>query len=193
MRSEFDDGMGYAAAASRWVLAYTLASCERRAERSLRLRGLTSYCPTYEVTQHLRRRVQGEDGRRTVRKVAITSTRNLFPRYLFVQVPEGRTYDDVRDAVGIESLVLQDGVPALISDDLIEGLRVGIDMGLFDDDGVRPPIFKPGDAVRIMLGPYADFPAKLEALIEGGAKVAVNLFGREFPVEMPLDRLKHCA
>ena len=194
MRSEFSDDMGYAAVPNRWVLAYTLALHDRRAQKSLALRGLESYCPTYQVTQHLRRRVQREDGTRTVDKIPVVTVRSLFPRYLFVQVPPGRTYDDVRSAIGIESLVLQDGTPAIVPDELIEDLKVGVDMGLFDDDGVRPPIFKPGDAEKIVLGPFADFPAKVSELLEGAeAKLTLPLFGREFTATIPLDRLKRCA
>jgi transcriptional antiterminator NusG len=52
--------------------------------------------------------------------------------------------------------------------------------------------FMPGDNVRVIAGAFADFNGKIESIDyeRHRAKVLINIFGRETPVELELDAIE---
>ena len=49
-----------------------------------------------------------------------------------------------------------------------------------------PQTFRPGDVVRVLSGPFASFPGKVEGINQARRllKVRVEIFGRETPLKL---------
>lgn len=107
----------------------------------------------------------------------------LFPGYVMVQMEmNDPTWHLVRSTTGVTGFVGVGGKPTPISDTEVESITKFSQM--------EAPKFEvkyhPGDGVRIIDGPFADFLGKVESLDEekGKVKVLVSIFGRETPVEL---------
>ena len=180
-----------------WHIVYTNPRSEERAVRGLTRRGIKSWQATFRAKVYLRRRVLGPKGR-IVQKVPVVLKRALFPRYLFIELTNRHSFEQVREVDGIADFIRlrSDGSPAIVSLKQIEDLQVSIDMGGFDVSDEEPALFKAGTDVMIATGSYAGFPAKVARTVplDGPAdrtvQILARLFGYDVPLTMPLDRIR---
>lgn len=169
-----------------WFVAYTDPKREDGVARELRRRQLATFYPAMTVS-----RVQGR------RRVTVSAP--LLPRYLFVGLGLGQSLYALRQTPGLDGMVRVGGVPATVSDALIQGLREAQAAGVYDfsdataaeRDAARraeaAKAFEPGRVVRIVAGPFASFSGVVEGpLPDGRVAVIVSLFGRSSPVPMML-------
>lgn len=79
-----------------------------------------------------------------------------------------------------------DRVPRPVSPAEIESMRRMVEKGVIE----RQPraVFRPGDRIRILEGPFADFTGTVEEVYEGKQRlrVKVMLFGRATPIELEM-------
>lgn len=114
----------------------------------------------------------------------------LFPRYLFLRAdPHAQSLAPIRSTTGVIGLVRFANQPARVPEDIIDRLRLDA-----DPDGVIQPVptrFHPGDAVRIVDGPFLGLPAVYaQASGEQRAIVLLQLLGSERRIMLPRDALQ---
>lgn len=165
-----------------WYIVRSASGREARAEVSLIEAGFDVYLP---------RLARWEWGARSVQKRRIE--RPLFPGYLFVLVPPPERFDLVRDADGVHAFLNRAGHPAPIPDGLIAAFRRAEAAGEFDKTrrAAETGAYRPGQAVAIIKGHFADWPAQVIAM-DGPTRVRVLLtaFGRQHEKSLDVGVLK---
>lgn len=168
--------------AKRWYVVHAYSGFEARVKSSLEDRiarfGLGDYfgeilVPTEEV-------VEMRSGQQ--RK----SERKFFPGYVLVQMEmNDETWHLVKDVPKVLGFIGGTGDrPAPISEKEAEEILRRVEDGA---DKPRPKVlFEPGEVVRVIEGPFADFTGVVEEVNydKNRLRVAVLIFGRSTPVEL---------
>jgi transcription antitermination factor NusG len=167
-------------AVARWYALYTRARHEKRVVQRLRQQGIQGFLPL------IPRERQWHD-----RKTVVDWP--LFPGYVFARLQKGGT-SQVLSSPGVVTVVSQNGGPAPIRDEVIEGVRrlaaVAAETGMVP----RPsPLVRRGRRVRITSGPLEG----LEGTVlqrRGGDRVLVQFgvqaIGQGLKVEVEANLLR---
>lgn len=132
-----------------WHLAQLKPNATAIAERNLTRQGIRSFLPRHAVTKRQR-------GRFTTVKAP------LFPGYLFVALntTQGK-WRAVNSTQGITQLVSFGGAPASVPQEIVSQLMQRCDRsGLLQ----ATDALSPGDPVKLVAGPFADFIATIEQI-----------------------------
>jgi transcriptional antiterminator RfaH len=145
------------------------------AQLHLLRQGFTCFCPTHLERRHL---AQQKKNNQVVRP--------LFPGYLFVQFSADQPgWQSINSTRGVSRLLLQgqNKLQALPSP-FIAGLLARCDeAGML----IETEDFKPGDRVRLLSGPFADFVTTVESFeSQERIRVLFDLMGRETRVSVPV-------
>lgn len=161
----------------RWYAAQLKPNGLAIAERNLARQGIESFCPwqieTARRSQHLH----------NIRQP-------LFPGYIFVRVdPRAGLWRKLRNTRGLTRLVQTDPrAPTPLPDALIEGLRQRCDA---DGQLAALPDLAPGDCVRVISGPFAEFVARIERITpDARIRVLFDLMQRKVAVELDPAQLR---
>jgi transcriptional antiterminator RfaH len=160
----------------RWYLIHTKPSRESLAETNLLRQG-------YKV--HLPRMLQSVRRQRQSRECIVP----LFPRYLFLQLSEGRQeLGPVRSSLGVSGVVRFGASYAIVPDRIIVELCLRADPETGLHRLVSRPALERGAAVHITTGPFEGLDGVFEREA-GSARVVVllNLLGQDVPVRTPAD------
>lgn len=119
--------------------------------------------------------------------------RPMLPGYLFVRCDYEAEWPKIRARVPKEKMSTvnnNNGAPYVIHNILMQALyekelkEIGEKQNRTDD-------FKPGDAVRLLTGPFADWIGKIERLDSGERiRILLDLFGRGTPVVMSVSEIE---
>src|SRR5262249_41344457 len=143
---------------------------ERQPHVPLQSQGFRSYLPRALKTARHARQL------RTVQAP-------LFPRYLFTILNLGRDrWLSIRSTVGVSSLFSCGDRPIPVPEGIVESLIERTDESNLTrlDDGLAP-----GQSVRILTGPFADFVGTLERRDEAGrVRVLLDMMGTAVPVAL---------
>lgn len=173
--------------ATEWVVAYTNPKREADVARTLSRRAFAAYVPSMTVTR---------------RRQAVLHP--LLPRYVFLGLRGKLTLYDLRETPGLEGLVRVGGQPAHVAPELVAGLRLQEQQGLFDftdereaeraaraqeaSRAGRMAALVLGSTVLLVAGPWRGFRGTVEAkLPPDRLRLGMKLFGREFQVPVRLD------
>lgn len=155
-----------------WFVVQTQSRAEAKAKRHLNNQGFSVYLPVY------RRRV------RHSRKNEIV-LRPLFPGYLFVQLDlDAQRWRSINGTVGVLRLLTDGDVPQQLSKRVIDEIRAR-------EDGagavkLLPPLLKPGQAVRLVEGPFTDVSGLFEEMRDANRVILLlSLLGRQVRVTVP--------
>ena len=153
--------------AARWYAVYTKPNGESIDEENLERQGYLVYLPRLKQAR-----------RRRGRWVGVVEP--LFPRYLFVRLEMERdNIAPIRSTKGVTGLVRFGREPAPVPDGFVESLQAAAD----EASGCQVidcTLFKKGDEVRILDGPFAGYNAVFEgANGEERVIILLNLMGRE--------------
>ncbi|AKE52359.1 transcription/translation regulatory transformer protein RfaH [Kangiella geojedonensis] len=126
---------------SAWYLVQCKPHQEKRAQENLENQSINSFFPIISLKKIVRgKRKQVEEA--------------MFPGYLFVELLEtGEYWSKIRSTRGVRDFVRFGGVPAKVSQQLLEQLKV-IDHDLVTIAVDSTP--KEGDRVRVTTGPFKD-------------------------------------
>lgn len=159
-----------------WFLAQIRPNALRLALDHLARQGFDLFAPKHTETR-----------RRAGRFVEVEAP--LFPGYLFVTFDPARApWRAINSTRGVSRLVSVGGLPTPVPDPLIRAL-----MARCDSAGLLMPerAFAPGEAVRIVGGPFADFAARVEAMApQQRVWVLLDIMGRDTRVAIEADKLK---
>lgn len=163
-----------------WHAVLTAPQCERRVTSELIELGFHSYCPLG------RKKVHWQGGK--LLKTAIVREFPVFPRYMFAG-SDGRPLNR-DDSDKIVSILGNSAGPIAIPSAAIAHLNALELAGQWDETGFKPT-FSPGQLVHIAVGPFAGFPATVDAQeSETAIRVMVSIFGRQSPATVDLNQVE---
>ncbi len=174
--------------AKRWYVVHVYSGFEKQVQRSLMERvrhaGMEDrfgevLVPTEEVIE-----IRSGQKRKSERK--------FFPGYVLVQMEmDDDTWHLVKDVPKVMGFVGgTSDRPAPISDKEAERILRRV------QEGVEKPkpkvLFEPGEVVRVIDGPFADFNGVVEEVNyeKSRLRVAVLIFGRSTPVELEFGQVE---
>jgi transcriptional antiterminator NusG len=114
-----------------------------------------------------------------------TTTRKFFPGYMFVQmILDDRTFHLVKNTPKITGF-LGGTKPTPVPEREIHGVQTNAAEGKAGKPKTRV-VFEPGDSVRVVDGPFANFSATVEEVKadKQKLKVSLSMFGRATSVEL---------
>jgi|SRR5579862_1247175 len=158
----------------RWYLIHTKPAGEGEAQLHLQRQGYPTYCP--RLLQTVRRRGHP--------RVQIAP---LFPRYLFLQLDEGRqSLTPARSTSGVAAVVRFGSRFATVPDEIVAELRAREDPTSGLHQLRAAPAFTPGTPVRIADGALAGLEGVFQRP-DGLARVVVllQLLGEQREVYFP--------
>jgi transcriptional antiterminator NusG len=174
--------------AKKWYVVHAYSGFEKQVKRSLeervKLEGLEEQfgsilVPTEEV-------VEMKAGQR--RK----SERKFFPGYVLVEMEmNDKSWHLVRDCPKVMGFIGgKADKPAPISDSEASAI-----LNRVEDSTEKPKpktLFEPGEVVRVVDGPFADFNGVVEEVNydKSRLQVAVLIFGRSTPVELEFSQVE---
>lgn len=159
-----------------WYFIQFKRNSHRIAERNLNQQGFKTFLPLQEVT-------------RKHRSEFLTSTRPLFPGYMFVSINlDGSPWHKINSTLGVSRLVCQDGMPKRVPSEVVTGL-----ISRCDSFGrlLSPLALKCGDSVEIQSGALATFIATVET-IDSNKRIWVlmDIMGQMTRVRVPSEQIK---
>ena len=174
--------------ALKWYVVHAYSGFENQVKRALEERvgraGLEDkfgdiLVPTEEV-------VEMRDGQRR------RSDRKFFPGYVLVQMEmDDETWHLVKDVPKVMGFIGgTSDRPAPITDKEADAILDRVQEGV---DKPRPKVlFEPGEVVRVIDGPFADFSGVVEEVNyeKSRLQVAVMIFGRSTPVELEFGQVE---
>jgi len=117
------------------------------------------------------------------------TTEKIFPGYILVKmILDDNSWFAVRTTQGVTGFVGVGDKPTPISETEVEAIQKFMSIGA---PKYRAK-FSPGEAVKIVDGPFAEFLGSIESIDEerGKIRVLVSIFGRETPVELDFLQVK---
>ncbi len=171
----------------KWYIVHTYSGHENKAKLTLlervRNANLDAYFGDVLVpTESVMEVVKGQ--RRTM-------TRKFFPGYMFVQmVLDDRTFHLVKNTPKITGF-LGGTKPTAVPEREITGVQQNVTEGGKAKPKARV-VFEPGDTVRVIDGPFANFTATVEEVKQDKQKVKVllSMFGRSTSTELDFDKVE---
>lgn len=179
--------------AKRWYVVHTYSGYENKVKTDLEHRietyGLENAVvdikiPTEEITE------VKEGGKRETKEAKV------FPGYVLVRMEmDDNSWSVVRNTPGVTGFVGVDGKPAPLSrDEFNKIMRRSTPHGTTGAPAPHRTMttdLEPGQAVRVVSGPLAEFDGQISEIMPEAGKVKVTLmiFGRETPVELSLDQV----
>ena len=132
-----------------WYLIQIKRNSHRIADRNLNQQGFKTFLPLQDLTSR-----RGSE--------FSTSTKPLFPGYMFVRIkPDGAPWQKINSTLGVSRLICQDGVPKRVPTEVVSGLISRCDsLGRL----LPPNTVQRGDTVEIHSGALANFIATVETI-----------------------------
>jgi len=174
--------------AMRWYVVHAYSGYEKRVQSTLKerieLHGMQEYfgdvlVPTEEV-------VEVRDGKK--RK----SERKFYPGYVLVQMDmNDESWHLVKQTPRVMGFIGGTAdKPAPITDREADAILQRVREGV--DRPTQKTIYEPGEVVRVIDGPFADFNGVVEGVDyeKSRLQVAVTIFGRATPVELEFTQVE---
>jgi len=163
-----------------WYIIHTYSGYENKVKKNLEHRILT-----LDMSEHIFRvEVPTVEENEIKGGQRHPVQRKIFPGYVLVEmVMDERSWHVVRNTPGVTGFVGIGNKPTPLPQDEADGI-------LKQMQTAAPTKFKvtlqPGQAVKIIDGPFADFEGIVETINQekGKVRVRVSFFGRETPVEL---------
>ena len=141
-----------------WYLVHTKPRQEACALQNLNQQGYDCYLPLLSSEKLLKGQVS-------------KTTEPLFPRYLFIRLDtshSAKSWSPIRSTRGVSKLVSFGNQPARVADELVELIRARESSG----DIEEKRLFKPGEPIRVVDGPFAGVEGIFQAL-DGTQRVMI--------------------
>ena len=164
-----------------WYVIHSYSGYENKVKRNLEthIESMEMQDKIFQVVVPTEDEVEIRDGARRTMK------RRVFPGYILVQMIMGDdSWAVVRNTPGVTGFVQSGEKPSSLSEDEVEEILERMEV---DTPRIKVS-FRPGQAVRIVEGPFAEFVGTVDELNmeKGKVRVLVSFFGREVPVEMDI-------
>jgi transcriptional antiterminator NusG len=165
--------------ARRWYVVHCYSGYENKVKRNLEQRissmGMEDFI--FEVIVPTEEEIEVRDGKRR------TYQRRVFPGYILVEmILNDDSWYVVRNTPGVTGFVGMGTNPTPLREEEVQRI-----MKRMEAEAPKVKVtFKPGQRVRIVQGPFADFIGNVDdiSMEKGKVRVMVSFFGRETPVEL---------
>ena len=169
----------------RWYVIHSYAGYENKVKSNIgsMIASLNLEEKVFEVVIPMEEVIEFKNGKKQVVQ------KKLFPGYLLLRADlDEDTWFHIRNTPGVTGFAGPGAKPLPLSRREVENiLRVEEEGPETAPKKTKPSIgFEVGETVRVKEGPFADFTGQIIELNEDQlrVKVAVNIFGRETPVEL---------
>ena len=162
-----------------WYVIHSYSGYENKVKKNLEQRiesmGMKDYI--FEVIVPTEDQLEIKDGQRRIVK------RRIFPGYILVKmIMNEKSWYVVRNTPGVTGFVGIGNKPTPLSQEEVDKIMKRI-------HAEAPQVqvsFRPGEKVRIIEGPFADFIGVVDEIYpdKGKVRILVSFFGRETPVEL---------
>jgi transcriptional antiterminator RfaH len=155
-----------------WCLVHTKPRQEVCALQNLNQQGYDCYLPLLSSEKLLKGQV-------------FKTTEPLFPRYLFIRLDtsnSAKSWTPIRSTPGVSKLVSFGNQPARVADELVELIRARESSG----DIEEKRLFKPGETIRVLDGPFAGVEGIFQAL-DGTQRVMILFELMSKPVKLAME------
>jgi len=168
-----------------WYVIHTASGHEDAVADNLkkRIESLEMQDKVFEVIVPKEKKIKIKNGKRR------TVEEKIYPGYVLVQmIVTDDSWYVVRNTPNVTGFIGSGTTPIPVSFEEINTLKKR--MG--EEKPQHQISFKEGDSVKIVDGPFKDFDAKVQEIDQerGKAKVLVNMFGRDTPIEIDLLQIK---
>jgi len=161
-----------------WIAAYTAPNSEIAVRDAITALGYPVLLPTGMVEMmHARRKMMVD--------------RPVFPRYVFVGVPHGRSWYPLKSVTGVSGVLSSNSEPQSLNPRAVALLRAAMEADAFTEEKAVP--FKAGDKVEVLIGqtPVEAFVESVTRLLPAQRiDVMFKMFGKEHRRSVPVDQLR---
>jgi transcriptional antiterminator NusG len=162
-----------------WYVVHCYSGYENKVKRNLEQRissmGMEDYI--FSVIVPTEEEIEVRDGKRR------TYQRRVFPGYILVEMAmSDDSWYVVRNTPGVTGFVGMGTKPTPLREEEVQRI-----IKRMEAEAPKVKVtFKPGQKVRIVQGPFADFIGSVDDINmeKGKVRVMVSFFGRETPVEL---------
>ena len=159
-----------------WYFIQFKRNSHRIAERNLNQQGFKTFLPLQDFTTR-----RGSE--------FLTSTKPLFPGYMFVSIKlDEAPWHKINSTLGVSRLICQDGAPKRVPTEVVTGL-----ISRCDSFGrlLPPTTLQRGDSVEIESGALANFIATVETIdSDRRIWVLLDIMGQITRVQVASEQIK---
>ena len=159
-----------------WYLIQIKRNSYQIADRNLNQQGFKTFLPLQDLTSRRGSKFS-------------TSTKPLFPGYMFVYIDSGKArWQKINSTLGVSRLICQDGVPKRVPTEVVSGL-----ISRCDSIGRLLPstAVQCGDTVEIHSGALANFIATVETIdSDRRIWVLMDIMGQITRVQVKSEQVK---
>jgi transcriptional antiterminator NusG len=164
---------------AEWFVVHSYSGMENKVKKNIEHRA-----ESMAMTDHILEVVVPTETEIEIRNgVRREVERRVFPGYILVRmIMDEDSWYVVRNSPGVTGFVGMGNKPTPLSGEEVDKI-----MRRIESDAPRLKVsFSPGEHVRIMSGPFAEFSGVVDEIYpdKGKAKVLVSFFNRETPVEV---------
>jgi transcriptional antiterminator NusG len=164
-----------------WYAVHCYSGYENKVKKGLeqRIRSMGMQDNIFRVIVPTEDEIDVREGQRKVIQ------RRVFPGYILVEmIMTEESWYVVRNTPGVTGFVSSGDKPAPLREEEVSKILKRMET---DQPKVRVT-YRPGQAVRIVDGPFTDFRGTVEEvnMEKGKVRVLVSMFGRETPLELDL-------
>ena len=163
----------------RWYVLHTYSGYENKVKKTIetRVEALDLGDRVFEIVVPTTEEIEIRNSQRH------TVQRKTFPGYVLVRMTmDDDTWYALRNTPGVTGFVSVNNKPVPLQEAEVQSIL----QGMTTEAPKVKLSFQPGDTVRIIDGPFADFRGEIDEINQekGKIKVLVSFFGRETPVEL---------
>jgi transcriptional antiterminator NusG len=167
---------------AKWYVAHTYSGYENKVkaniEKTIDNRNLHELF--FDIVVPMEEQVEIKDGKKKV------TQKKVFPGYVMVKmIMTDESWYVVRNTRGVTGFVGPGSKPVPLTDEEVKAMGI--------KDKIVEIDFEVGDSVRIVTGPLENFVALIQEINLEKQKIKglVDMFGRETPVELDFNQIKH--
>ncbi|MCD6289735.1 MAG: transcription termination/antitermination protein NusG [Anaerolineae bacterium] len=172
---------------ARWYVVHSYSGMENKVKKNLEHRAESMRDQggdkIFQVVVPTEEQIELKDGQRRIVE------RRVFPGYILVEmVMDEDSWYVVRNTPGVTGFVGMGNKPTPLEPEEVERIMKRIE----EEEPKIQVDFRPGERVRIIEGPFADFHGIVDEIYpeKGKARVMVSFFNRETPVEVDFLQLE---
>ena len=144
-----------------WYVVHTNPKQEGRVESNLRAWRVETFNPKLKVRRYSKSTY-----------LQVSETKPLFPRYIFARFEAGKLVSKVRFTRGVHCVVSFGNGPTPVGDEIIDLIRSRIGKDGFVNTEEE---FKPGDKIKVSVGPLGEMVGVFERHVNDSRRVTVLL------------------
>jgi transcriptional antiterminator NusG len=183
----------------RWHLVQCAGKSDVYVLEWLKKLEFETYYPQVREMKPVPKRKLTQSQRKAEMRIMRPQVVPFLPRYVFVRFDLRRSaWRDIFGFAGVVGMHCNGDLPAPIADGLIDALRGNELDGAIPGKTPSRMIFRLGERVRVIDGPFASFYGTVERLAnvpieeidpDTRIRVAVDIFGRATPVELEVSQI----